>query len=269
MNTTYDVDCELNYEVLAPSTMVFKIEAAHVPGQLIHTESMTTLPPLPLDRDTDWLGNRTVRAVVPTGNFSIRYQASVEVVDRPLQRVATESDVSDLPLDVMLFLTGSRYVESELMFPDAVQWIGTHDRGHARVERICEWVRRNVRYEIGTSLPYGTARDVLSRRTGVCRDLAHVAIGLCRALNIPARLVVGHVQWDTPPPDFHAIFEAFIGGRWVMFDPTEMAPPGDVIRIGTGADAADLPFATIFGSAQMTRMAPLVFRSIADHRAAA
>ena len=179
--------------------------------------------------------------------------------------------MADLPLDVLPFLTGSRYVESELIFQDAVHWIGTFNRGHARVERICEWVRENVKYEIGTSVPYGTTRDVLAARTGVCRDYAHGAIALCRALNIPARFVVGHALWETPPPDFHALFEAWLGGRWVLVVPTQMVAPGDVIRIGTGTgvDAADLPFASIFGSAQMTRMSPLVFAHAPSFRLAA
>lgn len=269
MNQRYDIDCELNYRVLAPSTFLFKIEAARTPDQRIHAEAVTTLPALPLARHTDALGTRTVRVNAPPGPFSIRYTAAVELHREPADVTFDEADVAELPLETIPFLTGSRYVESELMFADAVNWIGTFDRGHARVARICEWVAANVKYEVGTSLPYGTARDVVATRTGVCRDYAHVAIALCRALNIPARFVVGHVLWDTPPPDFHALFEAWLGGRWVLFDPTKMAEPGDVIRIGTGHDAADLPFATIFGSAQMVRMSPLVFPSMCDKRLAA
>ena len=269
MNKRYDIDCELNYEVHTPSTLVFKIEAAETPNQRIHTEALSTLPALPLARHTDALGTRSVRVNAPPGPFSIRYTAAVELVHAAAGAALHEVEVADLPLDTLPFLTGSRYVESELMVADAVNWIGTFDRGSARVARICAWVAANVRYEVGTSLPYGTARDVVATRTGVCRDYAHVAIALCRALNIPARFVVGHVLWDTPPPDFHALFEAWLGGRWVLFDPTGMTEPGDVIRIGTGHDAADLPFATIFGSAHMVRMSPLVFASMADKRLAA
>lgn len=269
MTSSFEIDCELNYQVFEPSTFVFKIEAARTADQVVHAESLTTLPRLGSQAHCDTLGNRSLRFNVAPGPFSIRYQASVGLVSRPRPTTLRECEVGELPLDVLPFLVGSRYVESELIFQDAVRWIGTAERGLARVERICDWVAGNVKYEIGTSLPNGTARDVLARRTGVCRDYAHVAIGLCRALNIPARFVVGHVAWDTPPPDFHALFEAYLEDRWVLFDPTNMAPPGDVIRIGTGADAADLPFATIFGAAQMTRMAPLVFRSIGDERMAA
>ena len=269
MPRTYDIDCELNYEVFTPSTFIFKIEAAHVLEQFIGNESLMLSPVLPVGRHTDGMGNRTLRVNVLPGSLSIRYMASVTLQQAPVPQALRETEVAELPLDVLPFLTGSRYVESELIFQDAVRWIGTFDRGYARVARICQWVRDNVKYEIGTSLPYGTTRDVLATRTGVCRDYAHVAIALCRALNIPARFVVGHVLWETPPPDFHALFEAWLDGRWVLFDPTEMAKPGDVIRIGTGFDAADLPFASIFGAAQMTRMNPLVFPHQQDRRLAA
>lgn len=262
MKKTYDIDCELNYDVHTPTTMVFKIEAALTPEQTIAYESVVVAPHVTIGRHTDALGNRTLRVNPRIGPFSIRYRATVNV-NRPVPREAlSETDVAELPLDVLPYLAGSRYVESELFFHDAVRWIGTFDRGRARVERICQWVRDNVRYQVGTSIPYGTTRDVLATRTGVCRDYAHVAIALCRALNIPARFVVGHVMWDRPPPDFHALFEAWLDGQWVLFDPIQMADPSDVIRIGTGHDAADLPFATIFGSATMTRMSPLVFEAM-------
>jgi Transglutaminase-like superfamily len=269
MSKTYDINCELNYLVFTPSTFVFKIEASICAAQTILIESLTTQPATSVARCMDALGTRTLRANVMPGDFSIRYQATVDIHSSDDPRNLRETEVANLPLEVMPYMTGSRYVESELIFQDAVRWIGTFDRGYCRVARICQWVRDNVKYEIGTSIPYGTTRDVLACRTGVCRDYAHVAIALCRALNIPARFVVGHVMWESPPPDFHALFEAWLDGRWVLFDPTAMAPTEDVIRIGTGHDAADLPFATIFGSAQLTRMRPEVFPALQDRRLAA
>lgn len=92
----------------------------------------------------------------------------------------------------------------------------------------------------------------------MCRDFAHLAIACCRALDIPARFVASYSDFPDPPPDFHALFEAFLGGRWYLFDPTQIAPRNQVIRIGTGRDATDVAFATIFGTAQMTRLSPLV-----------
>lgn len=258
MTTPFHIDCELNYDIASSSTLVFKIEASHSADQRVVDETLTLLPRVPVTRHVDALGTRTLRVAPPPGPFSIRYCANVEIDRRPGHAGMGEQPVEQLPLDVLPFVSGSRYVESELLFQEALRWIGTREPGYRRVERICQWVRENIKYEIGTSLPHGTAKDVLRTRTGVCRDYAHVAIALCRALNIPARFVVGHVMWDNPPPDFHALFEAWLDNRWVLFDPTAMAPTGYVIRIGSGRDAADLPFATIFGQAQMTRMNPLV-----------
>jgi transglutaminase-like putative cysteine protease len=102
-----------------------------------------------------------------------------------------------------------------------------------------------------------TAQEVFVQRAGVCRDVAHLGITLCRALNIPARLVVGYVNFNEPPQDFHAVFEAWLGdgadGRWVLFDGTRMASIDRLVRIGTGRDAKDVAFATIFGGVQMLR----------------
>ena len=265
----YHIDCELNYSVADKSTFIFKIEALTDHEQTVAWERLSTLPELPTKRSVDPFGTRTCKVVSPPGSFSIRYEAAVSVQRPSAPEILREMEVYDIPVDVLPYITGSRYVESELIFQDALRWIGTEERGYRRVARICKWVRENIRYEIGTSLPYGTTRDVLASRTGVCRDYAHVSIALCRALNIPARFVVGHVGWDTPPPDFHALFEAWLDGRWVLFDPTEMAPTNAVIRIGSGRDAADLPFATIFGSVQLVRMSPLVIPAPVGVRLAA
>ena len=259
----FEIDCELNYEVEDPSVFVFNIEAAHLPGQRVLLEHLATLPAIALDQYTDALGNRFTRFQALPGSLSVRYTASVSVDEMapPTERGFTS--VADLPAEVMPFLLASRYCESDSLFPLAARHFGALNSGYEQVAAICEWIRANIDYEIGTSLAHGTARDVLLQRTGVCRDFAHVAIALCRALNIPARFITGHVQWDVPPPDFHAIFEAFVGGRWILFAPTAMAPTHSVVRIGAGRDAADAAFATIFGRARMTRMSPLT-RTLSD-----
>jgi transglutaminase-like putative cysteine protease len=253
----FEIDCELNYEVLDPSVFVFNIEAARAPGQHVLREQFTVVPALTLDRYTDAMGNRFTRLQALPGPLSVRYTATagVESIADPVDRSLTS--VANLPANVMPFLLASRYCESDAVFSLAARRFGTLTSDYDRVVAICDWIRANIDYGVGTSLMHGTARDVLLHHTGVCRDFAHVSIALCRALNIPARFVTGHVQWDTPPPDFHAIFEAYVGGRWVLFDPTAMASTQKVVRIGTGRDAADVAFATIFGQARMTRMNPL------------
>ena len=253
----FEIDCELNYEVLNPSVFVFNIEAAKTPEQRVLREQFTVAPDLVVDRYSDAMSNRFARLQALPGPLSVRYTAiaTVEGTSHPVDR--SQTSVADLPASVMPFLLASRYCESDAVFSLATRHFGALASDYDRVVAIGEWIRSNIDYATGTSLPHGTARDVLLHHTGVCRDFAHVAIALCRALNIPARFVTGHVQWDTPPPDFHAIFEAYVGGQWVLFDPTAMASTQNVVRIGTGRDAADVAFATIFGQARMTRMNPL------------
>jgi transglutaminase-like putative cysteine protease len=135
---------------------------------------------------------------------------------------------------------------------------GQLPRGLSRVRAIVDWIHQNIRYQIGASNAMTTAGEVLANHAGVCRDFAHLGVTFCRALNIPARLVVGYAHFDEPPPDFHAMFEAYLGGRWVMFDATRMSPIDDLVRVATGRDAKDVAFATIYGPATMLRMAPLI-----------
>ena len=112
-------------------------------------------------------------------------------------------------------------------------------------------------YQVGLTQSTTTACDVFLHRAGVCRDFAHLGITFCRALSIPARLVAGYANFNQPPPDFQAVFEAYLGHRWVMFDATRMAPLDELVRITSGRDAKDLAFATLFGPATMVSMSPL------------
>jgi transglutaminase-like putative cysteine protease len=144
------------------------------------------------------------------------------------------------------------------LFALACDEFGSIAPGYSQVEAVCRWIRANIDYRVGTSSPVTTARDVLANRAGICRDFAHLAIALCRALNIPARFVTGYTRYEEPPQDFHAVFEAYLGGRWQLFDPTELAPIDSIVRIGTGRDAADVAFATLFGTARLRRLSPLV-----------
>jgi transglutaminase-like putative cysteine protease len=98
-----------------------------------------------------------------------------------------------------------------------------------------------------------SAYDTVTQRTGVCRDFSHLGIALCRALNIPARYFSGYA-YQLEPSDFHACFECFIGGSWVVFDATRLSHLNGLVRIGAGRDAADASVASIFGSASCSRI---------------
>jgi len=257
---TFDIHCELGYDVSGPSTFLLNVEAAFVPGQRVVQESLVTDPPLACDRYTDpVLKNRLVRFNAEPGSLRVNYRATVEVEAEP-EGVpdAAEVPVGELPLDVLRFILPSRYCESDALMRMAVLEFGTLTQGAQRVEAICVWIRDHIKYEIGTTQATHSAFDTVTGRVGVCRDFAHLAIALCRALNIPARFVTGYATFADPPPDFHAVFEAYLGGRWHLFDPTGLALRADQVRIGTGRDAADVAFATIFGPVRMTYMCPLI-----------
>jgi transglutaminase-like putative cysteine protease len=256
---TFHIDCELDYDVQQQSLFVFNLGVPSTPTQRVIAESFSTTPANPLDEFRDGSGyNRFLRIDVPPGRFNIRYLATVEVQAPDRDTFAPETPLAKVPGEVLSFVQGSRYCEVEALYGFAVRKFGNLPQGYQRVQSICRWVKENVDYQVGSSTTTYSARDVLAIRAGVCRDFAHLVIALCRALNIPARFVTAYTKYEDPPPDFHAVVEAFLGDRWYLFDPTELSPISDLIRLGTGRDASDVPFATYFGAARLRRLSPLV-----------
>jgi transglutaminase-like putative cysteine protease len=248
------VETLLEYEVLQPTHLCFNIEAAHWPTQTIHGEMLTVTPDVPLRSFEDpGSGNRFFRFDAQPGRIVIDYKAEVEVQPEHVRPDLPEVPVNQVPDHVLHYIMPTRYCESDVVGPFAWKTFGGLKPGLARVRAIVDWVHDNIAYQSGTTTSTTTAHEVLQQRKGVCRDFAHVAITLCRALNIPARLVAGYVWFDEPPQDFHAVFEAWLGGRWVLFDPTGMAPVDRLVRIGTGRDAKDVAICTIFGSVRLLR----------------
>ncbi|CAM3333227.1 transglutaminase family protein [Polaromonas hydrogenivorans] len=253
------IDCTLDYVIDGPAEFVFLIHVAQGMGQTLVQENLQLHPPVPFHTfSDDRSGNRFLRLQAQAGPFKVVYRALVDRLIEPDNLNAPEVPVHDIPDDVLHFLMPTRYCESDHLGPNAAELFGRLPQGYSRVQAICEWVRGNIEYRIGSTTATTTARDVFMQRAGVCRDFAHLAVTFCRALNIPARLVSGYATFDEPPPDFHAIFEAYLGGRWVLFDPTAMSPLDQVVRLASGRDAKDVAFATIFGPARMTSMSPEV-----------
>lgn len=248
------VETVLEYEITAPTHFCFNIEAAHWPTQNIISERLAVSSGVSVHSFTDpGSGNRFFRFDASPGPLVIDYKADVEVFSERIDEHLQETPVSQVPDEVFHYLMPTRYCESDLLGATAQQLFGQEQPGMSRIRTVIHWIQENIEYRPGSSTSTTTAQDVFNQRSGVCRDFAHLAIAFCRALNIPARLVVGYVWFDEPPQDFHAIFEAWIGGRWVLFDPSGMAPVDRVVRIGTGRDAKDVAFSTIFGSLRMTR----------------
>jgi len=258
-NKTFHVDCELDYDVSQQSVFVFNLAAAPMPTQRIIAETVSTSPDVPIDEFRDEAGrNRFFRVEVATGHFNIRYLATIEVQAPEVNVFAPEAPLAKVPGANLSYVQTSRYCEVEEIFSLACRKFSNLPTGYQRVQAICQWVRENIDYQEGSSTLRSGAHDVLANRAGVCRDFAHVSIALCRALNIPARFVTAYTKYEHPPQDFHAVMEAFLGDAWYLFDPTGLAAVSELIRIGTGRDASDVPFATFFGSARLRRLSPLV-----------
>lgn len=244
----FSVGCEIGYEVAEAATLIFNIEAMRGGRQRVISETLTITPDQPADEKTSQeSGNRYLRLTVPQGLVQLRYSAEIEL--DALHRapaVIGEVPVATLPLDTLPFLNPSRYCPSDQLARFATREFGNMEPGFGRVVEICNWINSEVDYLFGTSDTTTTAADTFSLRAGVCRDFAHLGITFCRALGIPARFVSCYA-WQLEPQDFHAVFEAYLGDRWYLFDATRMAALDGMVRIGVGRDAADTAFATIYG----------------------
>ncbi len=253
MHTT-TIDCLLDYEVMSPTHFCFNIEAAFYEDHRVLEERLSVTPSVKVRHFSDARnGNRFFRLDAPRGLLSVNYHAQIELHHAPVPLHLEEVPVTAVPDEVLRYLMPSRYCESDIMSRAAQHLFGHLSQGLTRVRAIETWIHDSIHYMPGFSNSTTTAQEVFVQRAGVCRDFAHLGITLCRALNIPARLVVGYVYFEEPPQDFHAVFEAWLDGRWVMFDATQMAPLERLVRVGTGRDAKDVAFATIFGAVQMQR----------------
>jgi transglutaminase-like putative cysteine protease len=243
----------LRYEVIGqPADFIFNIHAAPTIHQTVLNESLTISQPLKSTVHYDpILHHRLLRLRANPGYLEIHYQAEVELrhhVGQP-DRIG-EMPIIELPVEALPYLYPSRYCESDKLQQLANQTFGHLPRGYRRVEGIRRWVQERTRFISGSSEFTTSAIDTYGQQAGVCRDFAHLMIAICRALNIPARFCSGIDYGADPafgPTDFHAYVEVLLGGRWYIFDPSGMAIPMGFVRIGTGRDAADISFATIFG----------------------
>jgi transglutaminase-like putative cysteine protease len=245
---------ELDYEVLGPSCdFIFNIHAAHTERQQVLTESLHLSQNLASRVETDpGTGNRYLRLQAGPGPLRVSYNATVDLLHHmadPTQ--IPEVPVAQLPSKVLSYIYPSRYCQSDRLHKFAMREFGQRWQGYARVQGIRDWVLQHTRFTQNTSNSSTSAVDTLIETVGVCRDFAHLMIALCRAVNIPARLATGIDYGADPilgPTDFHAYAEVFLGDRWYIFDPSGTAIPMGFVRFGTGRDAADVAFATIFGS---------------------
>ncbi|MEO7852240.1 MAG: transglutaminase family protein, partial [Rubrivivax sp.] len=196
--------------------------------------------------------NRYLRVKAFAGPLTLSYRATVDLLHHfEVPADIAEVPVSQLPAPVLSYIYPSRYCQSDRLHRMAMLEFGQRWQGYGRVQAIRDWVLQRTTFASNTSNSNTSAIDTLLEQVGVCRDFAHLMIALCRAINIPARFTTGIDYGADPalgPTDFHAYVEVYLGGRWYMFDPSGTAIPMGFVRFGTGRDAADAAFATIFGT---------------------
>ena len=241
------VGCTLRYQVVAPSAaFTFNVLANTDSQQQLVSEAIVSAPDVATEIATTSKGERVLRAEARTGPFELRYLAVVDV-DRPEMPAAVPADQPGrLPLTILTYTLPSRYCESDRLGPSAWELFGKAEDRAVQVRSISSWVAANIEYAPGSTDGRTSGWDVGQARKGVCRDYTHLAIALCRAISIPARYVGGYAV-GLVPMDFHACFEAYLGGKWRLFDPTDGIVPGMFVAATRGRDAASAGLTTIFG----------------------
>ncbi|MCF8483465.1 MAG: transglutaminase family protein [Rhodospirillum sp.] len=222
-------------------------------GDIRSLETTVTNPDVETSTYTDLFGNTCLRFVAPPGILSVWGDGTIEDSGRtdPVDWNAQEVPIADLPNDCLVYLLGSRYCETDRLSQMAWDTFGQTAPGWNRVQAICDFVHNHIRFNYMNARATRSAFEAFSEGTGVCRDFAHLAIALCRCMNIPARYVNGYLgDIGVPildPMDFSAWMEVYLGGRWVTFDPRNNKPRIGRIVVAHGRDAADVPLIHSFG----------------------
>lgn len=245
---------ELRYEIAgAPADFIFNIHATETQCQALIGEKLEVSQDVPVFLFADPAhGNRYARLRAGPGPLVVSYEATVDIAHYVASADSIgEVAIADLPPETLPYIYPSRYCQSDRLYKYATREFGHLRQGYSRVQSILDWVRHRTKFLSGSSNATTSAADTLIEQVGVCRDFAHLMIALCRAVNIPARFVTGIDYGADPamgPTDFHAYVEVFLGNRWYLFEPTGVSPPMGLVRLGTGRDAADVSFATMFGT---------------------
>ena len=246
--------CDMSLQASEACPTVAMLRPRSGSAQWLASESYQFDPPVRPTEYVDVYGNLCQRFEIAPGPMRIRWSAIVDTDDFiAVQPDAPATPVSQLPDEALQFLLQSRYCPSDKLVQQAQQVAGAIAPGYAQVEAIRAWVHGNLKYQYGVSSSTTDALDTLNAHAGVCRDFSHVGISLCRALRIPARMVVGYL-YQLEPMDLHAWFEAYIGGRWYTFDATQEHARGGRIVVAYGRDAADVAFISNYAGLETTSL---------------
>jgi transglutaminase-like putative cysteine protease len=251
---------ELIYEFPKPTPLILTLNIHYSrASDLVRPDNLLCTPSVPVTSYRDGFGNWCTRRLAPAGKLRIWCDAIVNDAGTP-DEVApwAEQHAPDaLPEEVLVFLLGSRYCETDLLSDLAWKLFSDGPTGWRRVQAICDFVHRHIRFGYEFAKPTKSAMGAYNEGLGVCRDYAHLAITLCRCMNIPARYCTGYLgDIGMPPPygptDFAAWFEAFLDGHWYTFDARNNTPRIGRVLIARGRDASDVAISSTFGPNTLT-----------------
>lgn len=252
--------CRLTFQLPAPTPMILMLSVHYSrASDLERPDLLVTNPSIKIEAYRDDFGNWCNRVTAPAGCFVVSTDGLIRDggLSDPVDIAAQQHPVEQLPGEVLTYLLPSRYCESDVLSDFAWNRFGGSPLGWRRVQDVCEFVHRHVRFGYEHSRATRTAVETLNEGIGVCRDYTHLAIALCRCLNIPARYCTGYVSdIGQPPPyatmDFAAWMEVYLGGNWWVFDPRNNDTRFGRVLIARGRDAADVPLTHSFGRHELT-----------------
>ena len=255
----FRVGFEMVYQCQQPTPMILQLSIHYSrASDLVRPDHLMTNPSVPVTSYRDLFGNWCSRLVGPAGRFSLSTDALVND-SGALDIVAPwvgQTPVELLPESTLVYLLGSRYCETDQLSEIAWKRFGAGPTGWGRVQAICDFVHQHIQFGYQHARSTRTAWEAYNEGRGVCRDYAHLAVALCRCMNIPARYCTGYLgDYGTPPPygpmDFAGWFEAYLGDRWYTFDARNNVPRIGRVLIARGRDASDVALSNTFGPNQL------------------
>ena len=254
------VGYQLVYDCPQPTPMILMTHIHYTRvSDIAVPDHIVSSPTVPVRMYRDGFGNWCTRLVAPAGRIDLSSNALINFRPDPdpVDLLAEQHRVQDLPDETLVFLMGSRYCETDRLSELAWQKFGSGPTGWARVQAICDFVHQHITFGYEHARATRSALEAYQERRGVCRDYAHLAVAFCRAVNIPTRYCTGYLSdIDIPPPygtmDFAAWIEVYLGGAWHTFDPRNNARRVGRVLIACGRDAADVPITNTFGPATLS-----------------
>ena len=245
----------LNYHVIEASTLILNIHPSSRNQKLLYESFLVAGKHHTVELANDTEGTRLIRSSADAaGALNFSYAG---LVDNSWHTInfenVDEMPVSEFSPEILTYLYPSRYCQSDKLFRFANHQFGNIENPFEKVLAVTEWIFKNVEYLSGSTNAETSAYDTVTQQAGVCRDFAHLGIALCRALTIPARYCSAYA-YQLQPQDFHACFEVYLDGHWVLFDATRLVPLNGLVKIAVGRDAADTAIANIFGNIMLESM---------------